>query len=158
MSPKEAQDVKTQDTGPRSPRFIQKEWFQWAQTPTSSHTQKSSRFLNLGYLVFFNSQKYFWCSDDLPFVADSYTTWLLSLPSENSFLRVTWDAVSQVWSPKNFHQIKHNSQLLGWDSFLSRQYPACIPDLDPESHLYIAARVISLPCTSAHSNVLFKFL
>ena len=31
-----------------------KEWFLWTQPPASSHTQKSAKFLNLGYLVFFN--------------------------------------------------------------------------------------------------------
>ena len=46
-----------------------KEWPQWAQTLASSQQKKSDEFLNVRYLVFFNSQKYFWCSDDLPFVA-----------------------------------------------------------------------------------------
>ena len=50
VSPKEAQDVKTQDTGPRLLRFIQKEWSQQAQTLASFHTQKNTKFLNLGYL------------------------------------------------------------------------------------------------------------
>ena len=37
---------------------------------------------------------------------------------------VTWDAqVYWAWSPKNFHQIKHNSQLLGGHYFLSLQLP-----------------------------------
>ena len=40
MSPEETQDVKTQDTGPRQLTCISKEWFQWAQTFASSHTQK----------------------------------------------------------------------------------------------------------------------
>ena len=34
---KEAQDVKTQDTGPKELRCISKEWLQWAQTLASSH-------------------------------------------------------------------------------------------------------------------------
>ena len=33
--------------------------------------------------------------------------------SSPCFFRVTWDAFSRVWSPKNAHQIKHNFQLLG---------------------------------------------
>ena len=37
-------------------------------------------------------------------------------PQSNS-LRVTLDAVSQAWSPKNSHRVKHNSQLLGHDYF-----------------------------------------
>ena len=28
-----------------------------------------------------------------------------------------FDAVSQAWNPKNSHQIKHNSQLLGYEYF-----------------------------------------
>ena len=35
--------------------------------------------------------------------------------------RVTWDAVSWAWSPKNSCWIKHNSQLLGCEYFLSWQ-------------------------------------
>ena len=64
---------KTQDTDPRWLRCIWKEWFQWAQTLASSHTQEGTGFLHLR-LVFCNSQKSFWCSDYLPFVANSYTT------------------------------------------------------------------------------------
>ena len=40
VSPGETQNVKTQDTGPRQLRCISKEWFQWAYTFASSHTQK----------------------------------------------------------------------------------------------------------------------
>ena len=71
-----------------------------------------------------NSQKYFWCSDCLPFVANFNITWFLphpALPPQSSSLRVTWDAVSQAWSPPNFHWIKHKSQLLGCKYFLSQQ-------------------------------------
>ena len=53
---------KTQDTDPRIARCILQEWFQWAQTLASSHAQKSIKFLNLGYLVFF-LLTIFWCSD-----------------------------------------------------------------------------------------------
>ena len=38
-------------------------------------------------------------------------------PHPNSSLRVTWDAVFWVWSLKNSHQIKHNSELSGCDCF-----------------------------------------
>ena len=33
----------------------------WATKLEHEHTQKSTEFLNLRYLVFFNSQNYFWC-------------------------------------------------------------------------------------------------
>ena len=36
---------------------------------------------------------------------------------QNRSLRVTWNAISWVWSPKNSHQIKHNSPLLGCEYF-----------------------------------------
>ena len=39
------------------------------------------------------------------------------LPPQSSSLRVTWAAISWTWSPKNSHQIKHNSQLLGCEWF-----------------------------------------
>ena len=55
----------------------------------------------------------------LPLVANFYITWLLPQLPWSSFLRVTWDAVFWAWSPKYSHQIKHNSQLLGCDYFLS---------------------------------------
>ena len=48
------QDGKEQDTGPRWMRCISEEWFQWAQTLASSHTQESTRSSNLRSLVFFN--------------------------------------------------------------------------------------------------------
>ena len=41
---------------PQMLRCLWKEWFQWAQTPASSHTEKSTKFLHLENLVFFNSQ------------------------------------------------------------------------------------------------------
>ena len=40
---------------PRELRFILKERFQWDQSFTSSHTYKSAKFLNLGYLVLINN-------------------------------------------------------------------------------------------------------
>ena len=41
--------------------------------------------------------------------------------SSEQFSQATWDAVSWTWSPKNSHQIKHNSPLLGCDYFLSQR-------------------------------------
>ena len=79
----------------------------------------------LRYLIFFNSKKYFGCSDCLPFVADLYMIWLLPSLPWGSSLRVTWDAVSQAWSPESSHQIKCNSSAfrlqLFFKSILSRQ-------------------------------------
>ena len=46
----------------------------------------------------------------LPFVANRYNLTPPPPPQSNS-LGVTWDAVSQAWSPKNIHWIKHTSQL-----------------------------------------------
>ena len=80
-----------QDTGPRQLRYTRKEWCHWAQTLASPHTEKNTKFLNLRYLVFFNSQKYFWYSVYLPLVANFYITWLLPPPPGSSSLRVTWD-------------------------------------------------------------------
>ena len=80
-----------QDSGPRQLRYTWKEWFHWTQTPASPHIEKNTKFLNLRYLVFFNSQKYFCYSDYLPLVANFYITWLLPPPPGSSSLRVTWD-------------------------------------------------------------------
>ena len=108
---------KMKDPSHRELRYIWEEWFQWAQTFSSFYTQKSTKFLNLRYLVFFNSQKYFQNSDYLPRVANFYITWLLPLPPQSSSLRVNWDAVSQAKSPKNSRWIK-----LDYDYSLSQQY------------------------------------
>ena len=45
------------------------------------------------------------------------------LPPWSSYLKVTWDAVSRAWSPKNSHQIKHYSQLLCCDYFFFKSTP-----------------------------------
>ena len=82
--------VKTQDTGPRQWRCTWKEWLQWAQALASSHTQKSAKFFNLGYLVFSNSQKYFWCSDYLSFV----TKLLYNLDFSPCFFRAVLSGLS----------------------------------------------------------------
>ena len=47
------------------------------------------------------------------FLQNFYIIWLLPSPLVNSSLRVTWDTVSWVWSPKNRCRIKCNSQHLG---------------------------------------------
>lgn len=45
--PEGIQDGKEQDTGPRPLKCISKEWFQWAQTLVSSHTQKNAKIIKL---------------------------------------------------------------------------------------------------------------
>ena len=67
-------------------------------------------------------QKYFWCSDYLPFAANFYiTSFSWSPPPRSSSLRIAWDAVSQTWSPKNSQQIKCNSVFRLW-LFLSQPH------------------------------------
>ena len=87
--------------------------------PRLFHCPVNRKALNsLAWLIWFTSLTIiFWCSDYLRFVANFYITWFLPPPPWSNSLRVTWDAVSWAWSPKNFHQIKHNSQLLDCDYF-----------------------------------------
>ena len=54
-----------------------------------------------------------------PLLQNLCITWLFLSPPQSSSLGVTWDAVSGAQSPKNSHWIKHNSQLLGCEYFLS---------------------------------------
>ena len=83
---------------------------------------ENTKFLNLGYLVFFNSQKYFWYSDHLLLVAKFYITWLLPNPNfTEQFSQGNLRCCLLGWSPKKSHQIKHNSQLLDCEYFLSWQ-------------------------------------
>ena len=63
----ETQDEQAQNARPRWLKFIWKELFQWVLTFSSSPTQKSSKFINLRYFVFFN---WWWSFDVL-------TTWSL---------------------------------------------------------------------------------
>ena len=70
----------------RQVRCIWNEWFQWALTRASCHTQKSTKSLNSGYLVFLTI--IFWYSDYLPFLTKLYVIWLLpSPPQSRSYLR-----------------------------------------------------------------------
>ena len=48
-------------------------------------------------------------------------TWLFPLSPWSNSLKITWDAAFQAWSPKNSCQMKHSSQLLGCEYFLSQQ-------------------------------------
>ena len=109
------QDVKNTGHWPQKAEMhIQKEWFQWAQTPASSHTKESTKFLETSD---FNSWKYFWCSNYLPFVANFYITWPLLGEFSQGYVRCCFP---RAWSPKTSNQIKYNSQLLGCDYFLSQ--------------------------------------
>ena len=119
-----AKDVNNQIAGcwPQTDGVHTKGTNQWAQTPASSHTEESAKFLTWDiWFSLINNNDVCWCSGFLPLAASFYITWLLSLPPKNSFLRITWDAVYQAWSPKSFHQGKHNCQCLGGD-YLSWQY------------------------------------
>ena len=120
-APRKPRMEKTRDTGPRERRCVEKGWFQWAQTLASSRTKRSAKFLNLGYLVFFNQQSSCDVQTTCTLWPNLYITWLLPSPLQSSSPRVTSDAVSWAWSPKNSHWIKHNSQLLGCGYFLSQQ-------------------------------------
>ena len=70
----EAQDEKAEEPGPRLLRCMSKEWVtRMGQSP--SYTQKSTKSLNLRYLVFFNNNLLlFW----LPGLCcrNSYTSWV----------------------------------------------------------------------------------
>ena len=91
------------------------------QTPPPHEKKKSTKFLNLGHPVLFNSQKYFPCSHCLPFIANFYKTWILPSPPWSGSLRVTWETVFEVWSPKCSQKIEHNSIFRLW-LFLSWQW------------------------------------
>ena len=81
---------------------------------------KNAKFLHLGYLVFFNSQNTLDVHTTCPLLQTSVSPHSSTL---NPHLlravlpRVTWDALSPAWRPKNSHRIKYNSQLLGCDYF-----------------------------------------
>ena len=95
---------ETQHADPRELRCISKAWFQWAQI-LAIH-----RFLNLGYLVFFNLQKTCYVQTTCPLLQSFYITWLLpTTPPSSPF----WTCYLLSSSPRNFHWIKRNSQLLG---------------------------------------------
>ena len=94
-----AKDVNNQIAGcwPQTDGVHTKGTNQWAQTPASSHTEESAKFLTWDiWFSLINNNDVCWCSGFLPLAASFYITWLLSLPPKNSFLRITWDAVSQT--------------------------------------------------------------
>ena len=56
-----------------------------------------------------------------PSLQNLYISWLLPSSLQSNSLRVTSGSVSQTWSLKISLQIKHNSQLLGCEYFISPQ-------------------------------------
>ena len=59
----------------------------------------------------------FWCSDYLPFAVRLLGNLVPSLASLEQFSQGYLRCCHPDLSPKNFHRIKHNSQLLGCDYF-----------------------------------------
>ena len=93
-------------------------------TGSSVHGIFQARVLEWGAIAFSG------CSDYLPVIASfcithpTPTSSPAPAPLQNSSLGVTWDAVSQAWSPKISHQIKYNSQLLGFGYFFKSTVPS----------------------------------
>ena len=90
VSTEELRCENTGHSGPRQLRCTWNEWLLWTQILASSHTQKSTKCLNLRYLVFSNSQKYFSCSDYLFFV----TKLLYNLECSPRFFRAVLSGLS----------------------------------------------------------------
>ena len=86
-----------------------KEWFQLAQTLTSSLTQKSTKFLKLRDLVFFYLQQSF-VSTTCALLQNSCVSQLPPSPPQSSSVRVISGAASWASSPQYAHWIKHNSK------------------------------------------------
>jgi len=89
---KEAQDMKTQESGPRLLRCILKEWFQWAQVFSCNHKQKSVKFFNLEYLfcLFVLIHKNtFALQTTCPLLQSFNRNWFLSLPPQSRSHRIT---------------------------------------------------------------------
>ena len=57
-----------------------------------------------------------------PLLQNFSINWLLPSPLQSRSPRVTWDPVSQAWSPNNSHGLKRNSQLLGCKLFFLSQH------------------------------------
>ena len=121
VTPEETLDMKTQDTGPRQLSAYQRNDFSEPRPLHSSHIRKALNSLTCTFW-FSLINNHLWCSDYLPFVAKFlYVLAPPSPPARSSSLRVTWDAASRAWSPKNSHRKKHNPQLLGCEYFVSQQ-------------------------------------
>ena len=106
VSPEEIQDVTIQDTGPRKLRSYQRNEF---SEPRLLHLPIHRKALNsLTWDIWFSLiiTIILWCSNYLPFVVKLLYNLAPRLASSEQFLRVTWDAASCAWSPKN----KHNSE------------------------------------------------
>ena len=102
------QDGKEQDIGPRYLRCVSKEWFQWAQPLVSfDFTKKSTKFINLRWMVLINSNLLMFRLPDLCCKTPKYPG--PSIISSEQFLRAIWEAISWTWSPQKIHPIKLNS-------------------------------------------------
>ena len=102
VHPGSMQDGKTWGTGPRELRCAFKEWFVYL----SIHRKVKN---SLTWDVWFSLIIIFWYSDHPVFnkTPGSISYILRAAP------QATWEAVSWPCSPQKFHQVKHNSQLLG---------------------------------------------
>ena len=121
VHPKGTQEGEKQVTAPRWLRCISKEWFSWAQTFTSSHTQKSAKFITWRYLVSF----IFWCFNYLVFVANTLLYAVPPLPLGGNPSEQSKKLSSGLTPPpkkKKIHEVKHNSQLLGGAIFFDQQF------------------------------------
>ena len=106
------------DAGPGELRTL-KEWFQWAQTLVSSHSEKSTKFLGYWFLSINSYLLMFRLSG---FCGKNFCiSWLLS--SSKQSLRDIWKAVFWGMSPQKTPWIKHNSQLLVQTKELSSSEP-----------------------------------
>ena len=108
VHPGSMQDGKTWGTGPRELRCAFKEWFVYL----SIHRKVLN---SLTWDVWFSLIIIFWYSDHPVFnkTPGSISYALRAAP------QATWEAVSWPCSPQKFHQVKHNSQLLGSAFFCS---------------------------------------
>ena len=103
VSPREAQDVKTQDSGPRPLRCIWKNDFS-EHMCLHLHIEKSAKFLNLSYLVFFIVNN-LWLQTTCPLLQIFYISWLPT--STPHLLKTVLSGLLEMLPPKNYHQMKH---------------------------------------------------
>ena len=73
------------------------------------------------------------------------------LPPWSGFLRITWDAASRAWSPKDVCRIKHNSQLLGCALFCQFSSVQLLSHVRLFATPWITARQASLSITNSRS-------
>ena len=123
VSAAELRKWKTQDTAPQLPHS----WDAYEKNdfnePRLLHLpiRRKCWILNLRFLVFFDSQKHFWWSDNLPFVTNFYINWLFAAPC---LLEAVLLRLLELLSPGLEVLIKHNTQILGCDYILSQHSEA----------------------------------